>query len=155
MSWSPFLFSILYLYLKFMSNFGLVTHCIEDFSLMLYRWCIHLHGSCFSRESLEGIFGWVRKGFFALLDKLSYVKDVMPNFDFLQLKGSTGSSRQHVHGCSLVRARKFYGYCSFEEFFVKIYLYPDVYTIFYSFCNMFSHAQLHIPQATCMYKLRW
>ena len=50
----------------------------------------------------------------------------MPSFDFLQLKGSAGSSRQHVHGCSLVRARKFYGYCSFEEFFVKIYLYPDV-----------------------------
>ncbi|CAI8615458.1 unnamed protein product [Vicia faba] len=41
----------------------------------------------------------------------------------LKLKGSAGSSRQHVHGCSLVRARKFYGYCSFEEFFVKIYLY--------------------------------
>ncbi|GAU11518.1 hypothetical protein TSUD_345080 [Trifolium subterraneum] len=43
----------------------------------------------------------------------------------LKLKGSAGSSRQHVHGCSLVRARKFYGYRSFEEFFVKIYLYPD------------------------------
>ncbi|CAK8544655.1 unnamed protein product [Lathyrus sativus] len=41
----------------------------------------------------------------------------------LKLKASAGSSRQHVHGCSLVRARKFYGYCSFEEFFVKIYLY--------------------------------
>ncbi|XP_058738566.1 DNA polymerase zeta catalytic subunit isoform X2 [Vicia villosa] len=41
----------------------------------------------------------------------------------LKLKGSAGSSRQHVHGCSLVRARKFYGYRSSEEFFVKIYLY--------------------------------
>lgn len=41
----------------------------------------------------------------------------------LKLKGSAGSSRQHVHGCSLVRAKKFYGYCSSEEFFVKIYLY--------------------------------
>lgn len=41
----------------------------------------------------------------------------------LKLKGSAGSTRQHVHGCSLVRARKFYGYHSFEELFVKIYLY--------------------------------
>nr|KYP71224.1 DNA polymerase zeta catalytic subunit [Cajanus cajan] len=39
-----------------------------------------------------------------------------------QLKGSAGSTRQHVHGCSFVRARKFYGYHSFEELFVKIYL---------------------------------
>ncbi|KAH1071525.1 hypothetical protein GYH30_008183 [Glycine max] len=41
----------------------------------------------------------------------------------LKLKGNAGSSRQHVHGCSLVRARKFYGYHSLEELFVKIYLY--------------------------------
>lgn len=41
----------------------------------------------------------------------------------LKLKGSAGSTRQHVHGCSLVRARKFYGYYSFDELFVKIYLY--------------------------------
>jgi len=42
----------------------------------------------------------------------------------LQLKGSAGSTRQHVHGCSIVRARKFYGHHSLEELFVKIYLYP-------------------------------
>ncbi|KAJ4968098.1 hypothetical protein NE237_014799 [Protea cynaroides] len=41
----------------------------------------------------------------------------------LKLKGSAGSKRQHVHGCSLVRARKIYGYHSPEELFVKIYLY--------------------------------
>ncbi|XP_073038938.1 DNA polymerase zeta catalytic subunit isoform X2 [Primulina eburnea] len=41
----------------------------------------------------------------------------------LKLKGNTGSKRQHVHGCNLVRARKFYGYHSTEELFVKIYLY--------------------------------
>ncbi|MED6120140.1 hypothetical protein PIB30_018351, partial [Stylosanthes scabra] len=35
----------------------------------------------------------------------------------LQLKGGVGSTRQHVHGCSLVRARRFYGYHSFEELF--------------------------------------
>ncbi|XP_042518598.1 DNA polymerase zeta catalytic subunit [Macadamia integrifolia] len=40
----------------------------------------------------------------------------------LKLKGSSGSKRQHVHGCSLVRAREFYGYHSPEELFVKIYL---------------------------------
>ncbi|CAN4108758.1 unnamed protein product [Withania somnifera] len=41
----------------------------------------------------------------------------------LKLKGSAGSKRQHVHGCSVVRARKFYGYHSSEELFLKIYLY--------------------------------
>lgn len=44
-----------------------------------------------------------------------------------QLKGNAGSKRQHVHGCSLVRARKFYGYHSSEELFVKINLYPYVF----------------------------
>ncbi|XP_010674733.1 DNA polymerase zeta catalytic subunit isoform X5 [Beta vulgaris subsp. vulgaris] len=41
----------------------------------------------------------------------------------LKLKGNAGSKRQHVHGCTLVRAKKFYGYHSSEELFVKIYLY--------------------------------
>ncbi|KAK2640409.1 hypothetical protein Ddye_028204 [Dipteronia dyeriana] len=41
----------------------------------------------------------------------------------LKLKGKTGSKRQHVHGCSLVRGKRFYGYHSSEELFVKIYLY--------------------------------
>nr|XP_011466294.1 PREDICTED: DNA polymerase zeta catalytic subunit isoform X2 [Fragaria vesca subsp. vesca] len=41
----------------------------------------------------------------------------------LKLKSSAGSKRQHVHGCSLVQARKLYGYHSSEEVFVKIYLY--------------------------------
>ncbi|KAL9233295.1 hypothetical protein vseg_008315 [Gypsophila vaccaria] len=41
----------------------------------------------------------------------------------LKLKGHAGSKRQHVHGCTLVRARKFYGYHSKEELFIKIYLY--------------------------------
>ncbi|KAJ7973360.1 DNA polymerase [Quillaja saponaria] len=41
----------------------------------------------------------------------------------LKLKGNAGLKRQHVHDCSLVRARKFYGYHSQEELFVKIYLY--------------------------------
>ncbi|KAI3909099.1 hypothetical protein MKW92_026579 [Papaver armeniacum] len=35
----------------------------------------------------------------------------------LKLKGSAGNRRQHVHGCSLVRARKFYGYHPTEELF--------------------------------------
>ncbi|ONI04488.1 hypothetical protein PRUPE_6G324000 [Prunus persica] len=41
----------------------------------------------------------------------------------LKLKGNAGSKRQHVHSCSLVQARKLYGYHSSEEVFVKIYLY--------------------------------
>ncbi|XP_068495573.1 DNA polymerase zeta catalytic subunit isoform X2 [Phaseolus vulgaris] len=45
------------------------------------------------------------------------------HFNWTKLKGSAGSTRQHVHGCSIVQARKFYGYHSHEELFVKIYLY--------------------------------
>ncbi|XP_039166083.1 DNA polymerase zeta catalytic subunit isoform X2 [Eucalyptus grandis] len=41
----------------------------------------------------------------------------------LKLKGNAGVKWQHVHGCSLVRARRFYGYHASEELFVKIYLY--------------------------------
>ncbi|KAL6142619.1 hypothetical protein ACLB2K_060896 [Fragaria x ananassa] len=41
----------------------------------------------------------------------------------LKLKSNAGSKRQHVHGCSLVQARKLYGYHSSEEVFVKMYLY--------------------------------
>uniref|UniRef100_A0A1D1Y8K7 DNA polymerase zeta catalytic subunit n=1 Tax=Anthurium amnicola TaxID=1678845 RepID=A0A1D1Y8K7_9ARAE len=41
----------------------------------------------------------------------------------LQFKGTYGRKRQHVHECSFVRAKKFYGYHSTEELFVKIYLY--------------------------------
>ncbi|KAJ0256178.1 DNA polymerase zeta catalytic subunit [Hirschfeldia incana] len=41
----------------------------------------------------------------------------------LKLKGSAASKRQHVHDCEIVRAKKFYGYHSTEEAFVKIYLY--------------------------------
>ncbi|KAJ0014338.1 hypothetical protein Pint_19855 [Pistacia integerrima] len=43
----------------------------------------------------------------------------------LKPKGNAGSNRQHVHGCSLVRVKRFYGYHSSEELFVKIYLYPN------------------------------
>ncbi|KAK1386104.1 DNA polymerase [Heracleum sosnowskyi] len=41
----------------------------------------------------------------------------------LKLRGNAGSKRQHVHGCSVVQAKKLYGYKSSEEFFVKIFLY--------------------------------
>lgn len=51
-------------------------------------------------------------------------------FQLVQLKGSIGSMRQYVHGSSLVRARRFYGYHSSEELFVKIYLYPDFFLSF-------------------------
>lgn len=54
--------------------------------------------------------------------------------NFFQLKGNAGSKRQHVHGCSLVRARKFYGYHSSEELFLKIYLYPTLPNV-RSFCR--------------------
>ncbi|CAN6575672.1 unnamed protein product [Malus baccata var. baccata] len=54
----------------------------------------------------------------------SYTHDVALAIEkALKLKGNAGSKRQHVHGCSLVQARKLYGYHSSEELFVKIYLY--------------------------------
>lgn len=62
----------------------------------------------------------------------------------LKLKGNAGLKRQHVHGCSLVRARKFYGYHSSEELFFKIYLYPYMhkqYTLMvFPFLFSFFHA---------------
>ncbi|XP_017700432.1 DNA polymerase zeta catalytic subunit isoform X2 [Phoenix dactylifera] len=41
----------------------------------------------------------------------------------LKSQSTSVSKRQHIHGCSLVRAKKFYGYHSSEELFVKMYLY--------------------------------
>ncbi|CAN8238640.1 unnamed protein product [Cochlearia groenlandica] len=41
----------------------------------------------------------------------------------LKHKGAASSKRQHVHGCEIVRAKKFYGHHSTEEAFVKISLY--------------------------------
>ncbi|KAI3694970.1 hypothetical protein L1987_77956 [Smallanthus sonchifolius] len=40
----------------------------------------------------------------------------------LKLKGSAGSKRQHVHGCSLVNARRLYGYDASEQLYAKLYL---------------------------------
>lgn len=54
----------------------------------------------------------------------SYTHDISLAIEkALKLKGNAGSKRQHVHSCSLVQARKLYGYHSSEEVFVKIYLY--------------------------------
>ncbi|KAL4556311.1 hypothetical protein LXL04_038958 [Taraxacum kok-saghyz] len=41
----------------------------------------------------------------------------------LKLKSSAGSKRQHVHDCSLVRARRLYGYDASEQLYAKLYLY--------------------------------
>ncbi|KAI0510395.1 hypothetical protein KFK09_010996 [Dendrobium nobile] len=41
----------------------------------------------------------------------------------LRNKSISSSKRQHVHGCSLVRAKKLYGYHSSEDLFVKIFIY--------------------------------
>ena len=65
-------------------------------------------------------------------------------FELLQLKGNAGSKRQHVHGCSLVRARKFYGYHSSEELFVKIHLYPNIILSFLEF------SYIHIIVRVCL-----
>ncbi|KAK4772724.1 hypothetical protein SAY86_014499 [Trapa natans] len=41
----------------------------------------------------------------------------------LKLSGNAAAKRQHVHCSSIVRAKRFYGYHSSEELFVKIYFY--------------------------------
>lgn len=41
----------------------------------------------------------------------------------LKLSGGIGAKRQHVHSCSLVRAKKFYGYHPSDQLFIKIVLY--------------------------------
>ncbi|EHA8590568.1 DNA polymerase zeta catalytic subunit-like protein [Cocos nucifera] len=48
----------------------------------------------------------------------------------LKSQRTSVSKRQHIHGCSLVRAKKFYGYHLSEELFVKIYLYPHFCFVF-------------------------
>ncbi|KAJ1292324.1 hypothetical protein BS78_02G383800 [Paspalum vaginatum] len=52
----------------------------------------------------------------------SYITGLLSDLEkALQIRGP--SKRKHVHGCSLVRAKKLYGYHSSEELFMKIYLY--------------------------------
>ncbi|CAL5084607.1 unnamed protein product [Urochloa decumbens] len=52
----------------------------------------------------------------------SYITGLLSDLEkALQIRGP--SKRKHVHGCSLVRAKKLYGYHASEELFVKIYLY--------------------------------
>ncbi|XP_057871729.2 DNA polymerase zeta catalytic subunit isoform X2 [Cryptomeria japonica] len=44
----------------------------------------------------------------------------------MKLSSGIGAKRQHVHSCSLVRAKKFYGHYSNDQLFIKIILYyPD------------------------------
>ncbi|KAL5701114.1 DNA-directed DNA polymerase [Ranunculus cassubicifolius] len=55
-----------------------------------------------------------------------YIRDISSAIEKAlksKMKSSSGAKRQHVHGCSLVRARKFYGFHPAEELFVKINLY--------------------------------
>lgn len=41
----------------------------------------------------------------------------------LQLASSNAAKKQHVHSCSLVKARRYYGYYPSEQLFIKIVLY--------------------------------
>ncbi|KAH7676747.1 DNA-directed DNA polymerase protein [Dioscorea alata] len=41
----------------------------------------------------------------------------------LRVKNNSTSKQQHVHGCSIVRGKRIYGYYFSDELFVKIYLY--------------------------------
>ncbi|KAG5541466.1 hypothetical protein RHGRI_021327 [Rhododendron griersonianum] len=60
------------------------------------------------------------------------------------LKVKAGLKRQHVHGCSLVRARKLYGYHASEELFAKIQLYPKIwYIVDY---NLYGMGYLHVSK---------
>ncbi|KAI8542209.1 hypothetical protein RHMOL_Rhmol08G0120300 [Rhododendron molle] len=61
------------------------------------------------------------------------------------LKGKASLKRQHVHGCSFVRARKFYGYHASEELFAKIQLYPKIWRI-QTTIQLFIHRFGYLPQ---------
>nr|XP_019706389.1 DNA polymerase zeta catalytic subunit isoform X1 [Elaeis guineensis] len=54
----------------------------------------------------------------------AYLHDLVKAIEkALKSRSTSVSKRQHIHGCSLVRAKKFYGYHSSEKLFMKIYLY--------------------------------
>ncbi|CAN1232917.1 DNA polymerase zeta catalytic subunit [Linum perenne] len=81
--------------------------------------CLHIHGVLpYLYVPCSDIPLDLRKGGDAYTSAMSVALEKA-----LKLRGSAGSKRQHVHCCTLVRAKKFYGYHSSEEMFVKIYLY--------------------------------
>lgn len=42
----------------------------------------------------------------------------------MQMASNADAKKQHVHSCSLVRGKKFYGFHPNEQLFIKIVLYP-------------------------------
>ncbi|KAG5044295.1 hypothetical protein JHK87_008210 [Glycine soja] len=76
--------------------------------------CLHIHRGAFGFT----LFVCARNKFSGCCTGDAFTYKVAASLEkALKLKGNAGSSRQHVHGCSLVRARKFYGYHSLEELF--------------------------------------
>ncbi|RLM86844.1 DNA polymerase zeta catalytic subunit isoform X2 [Panicum miliaceum] len=70
----------------------------------------------------------------------SYITGLLSDLEkALQIRGPP--KRKHVHGCSLVRAKKLYGYHASEELFMKIYLYPQFIHFHKSNC-----LQIYYPQ---------
>ncbi|CAN0914193.1 DNA polymerase zeta catalytic subunit [Linum grandiflorum] len=81
--------------------------------------CLHIHGALpYLYVPCSDIPLDLRQGGDAYISTVSLALEKA-----LKLRGNAGSKRQHVHCCTLVRAKKFYGYHSSEEMFVKIYLY--------------------------------
>ncbi|CAL5085351.1 unnamed protein product [Urochloa decumbens] len=79
--------------------------------------CLHIH------RVLPYLYVPCPEELLSNLDKgNSYITGLLSDLEkALQIRGP--SKRKHVHGCSLVRAKKLYGYHASEELFVKIYLY--------------------------------
>uniref|UniRef100_A0A7I4D3U3 DNA polymerase zeta catalytic subunit n=1 Tax=Physcomitrium patens TaxID=3218 RepID=A0A7I4D3U3_PHYPA len=57
-------------------------------------------------------------------EALAYVRCLASAIEkAMKLASSSAAKKQHVHSCSLVRARRYYGYYPSEELFIKIVLY--------------------------------
>ncbi|KAG0605129.1 hypothetical protein M758_9G034000 [Ceratodon purpureus] len=57
-------------------------------------------------------------------DALAYVRCLASAIEkAMKLASSNAAKKQHVHSCSLVRARRYYGYYPSEQLFIKIVLY--------------------------------
>lgn len=80
------------------------------------------------------------------IDRLSCLLCISSIF----LQDRSASKKHHVHGCTLVRAKKLYGYHSTEELFVKIYLYP-IFSWFLADYVMFRKLFLSASYNCCLF----
>ncbi|KAG6486158.1 hypothetical protein ZIOFF_054728 [Zingiber officinale] len=62
---------------------------------------------------------------YSSLDGDQYMKALMTALE-KALNQNVSTTKRSVHGYSLVRAKKIYGFHPLEDLFIKIYLYPHI-----------------------------